>query len=439
MYKSRHLFFSAVLISNLAYAKPLLAQQSLDSTPNGGAVNSVQGPGSSATNVGTTALGVFATASGDRSVAIGPASAGGTYSVGIGNGANAPGLYEVSTGTFAGANNINSDYNTAVGAFTGNFVTGERNSSFGYAAGQFTTGTRNTALGANAGQAVTGDRNLNAGISSGLFSTGSRNVGLGFQAGQYLNGSDNVSIGNTAGSGTSITPLAVNNGVSIGTAASVGADNATAVGAGSSAQGLNSSAYGSNSNATAADSVAVGANSQATQANTVSFGTVGNERRLVNVAPGVAPTDGVNVSQLGGMFNNVSNNILNQANSYTDTQVTNGLVQANSYTNQRFAQSIGYTDIRTRQLKDQINTVQKGANQGVAAAVAMLSTIRTPSPGKSTINLGGGYYGGQSAAALSFAHRSRSSKWQGAMALGVPMSMVSGANVAAAAGIGYEF
>ncbi|CAG9260942.1 hypothetical protein BCEP4_2310015 [Burkholderia cepacia] len=97
-------------------------------------------------------------------------------------------------------------------------------------------------------------------------------------------------------------------------------DNSTATGQGSLASGTNSSAFGqnakasganstalgSNSIAAGANSVAIGAGSVATQPNTVSFGTPGNERRLTNVAPGVAPTDAVNVSQLNAVSGQMS-------------------------------------------------------------------------------------------------------------------------------------
>jgi hypothetical protein len=90
-------------------------------------------------------------------------------------------------------------------------------------------------------------------------------------------------------------------------------------------------------------------------------------------------------------------------------------------------------------LRTRINDVQHGANQGVAAAAAMLTTIRTPDPGKSTISVGGGYYGGQAASAVSLAHRSRSGKLQAVAALGIPTSMVTGANIAASGAIGWQF
>lgn len=41
--------------------------------------------------------------------------------------------------------------------------------------------------------------------------------------------------------------------------------------------------------------------------------------------------------------------------------------------------------------------------------------------------------------ALAMAHRSRSSRWQGVASLGVPASIVNGANIVAAGGFGIQF
>jgi autotransporter adhesin len=57
------------------------------------------------------------------------------------------------------------------------------------------------------------------------------------------------------------------------------------------------------------NAVAIGAGSVASAPNTVSFGTAGNERRLTNVAPGVNPTDAVNLNQLNTMFNTAQDDI----------------------------------------------------------------------------------------------------------------------------------
>ena len=86
--------------------------------------------------------------------------------------------------------------------------------------------------------------------------------------------------------------------VAIGYQARAIADPTTAVGSNSLASGNNSVALGASAEATANRAVALGANSIADQAETVSIGAPGSERRIVNVAPGVAATDAVNVSQL---------------------------------------------------------------------------------------------------------------------------------------------
>jgi trimeric autotransporter adhesin len=98
----------------------------------------------------------------------------------------------------------------------------------------------------------------------------------------------------------------------------------------------------------------------------------------------------------------------------------------------------GLQNVESR-LNGRINEIRSGANQGVAAAAAMMTTARTPDPGKSTISVGGGYYGGQAASAVSMAHRSRSGKLQAVASVGVPVSMVSGSNIAAAGAIGWQF
>jgi trimeric autotransporter adhesin len=89
--------------------------------------------------------------------------------------------------------------------------------------------------------------------------------------------------------------------VAIGYQARALADPTTAVGSNSLASGNDSVALGASAEATATRAVALGAYSVADQPNTVSVGSPGAERRITNVAPGVSPTDAVNVSQLQGL------------------------------------------------------------------------------------------------------------------------------------------
>jgi len=94
--------------------------------------------------------------------------------------------------------------------------------------------------------------------------------------------------------------------VAIGYQSQAIGDPTVAVGANATALGANAVALGAGSTAIASNSVALGANSVADQPNTVSVGSPGNERRITNVAPGVNPTDAVNVSQLQGVQQSVN-------------------------------------------------------------------------------------------------------------------------------------
>jgi len=86
--------------------------------------------------------------------------------------------------------------------------------------------------------------------------------------------------------------------VAIGNQARAIADPTVAIGDNSLASGNDAVAIGASAQATANRSVALGAYSVADQPNTVSVGTPGAERRITNLAPGIGPTDAVNVQQL---------------------------------------------------------------------------------------------------------------------------------------------
>lgn len=132
------------------------------------------------------------------------------------------------------------------------------------------------------------------------------------------------------------------------------ADNGVALGASSAVSGANSVAVGFNAQATASNAVALGTNSVANQANTVSVGSQGNERRITNVASGVAPTDAANVGQL----NSVSN---------------------------------------------RVGEVARVAYSGTALSLAMSGAYqRTPTAGKTVLGLGLGNYKSYSAIALTY-------------------------------------
>ncbi|ANB73976.1 hypothetical protein AYM40_17590 [Paraburkholderia phytofirmans OLGA172] len=84
-------------------------------------------------------------------------------------------------------------------------------------------------------------------------------------------------------------------------ATDTGGPAASATGSGSMAMGGGAQASGDNS-------VALGAGSVADQANTVSVGSLGNERRITNVADGQGPTDAVNMRQFQSGLGSVARN-----------------------------------------------------------------------------------------------------------------------------------
>jgi autotransporter adhesin len=66
---------------------------------------------------------------------------------------------------------------------------------------------------------------------------------------------------------------------------------------------------GAGASATAPNSIALGNGSLASSPNTLSVGSPGSERRITNVAPGIDPTDAVNVSQLNSSVASLSSGI----------------------------------------------------------------------------------------------------------------------------------
>ncbi|MFC7399355.1 YadA family autotransporter adhesin [Chelatococcus sp. GCM10030263] len=143
--------------------------------------------------------------------------------------------------------------------------------------------------------------------------------------------------------------------IAIGHNARVEADNSIAQGTNAlvTASAPRAVAMGADSIVSAPNSVALGAGSVADQPNTVSVGAPGAERRITNVAPGIAPNDAVNVGQL-----------------YTYTQ-----------------------------------SMLKETRRGIAATAA-LSPVMTPSaPGKTTVSASAGFYRSEFGFGVSLAHR----------------------------------
>jgi len=198
--------------------------------------------------------------------------------------------------------------------------------------------------------------------------TGANTTAVGFRAQATQAGS--VAIGNNAQATGDPT-------VAIGQNSLASGNNAVATGADAQATATNSSAIGANAQATGNNSVAIGANSVANQANTVSVGSPGAERTISNVAAGINPTDAVNVSQLN-----------------------TGMTQANQY-----------TDSKVQALQNTINTNQRNADAGTAAAMAVAGLPQPTAPGKSMISIAGSTYQGQTGLALGVSIATGDGRW----------------------------
>jgi autotransporter adhesin len=102
--------------------------------------------------------------------------------------------------------------------------------------------------------------------------------------------------------------------------------------------------------------VVLGVNSTPSGPNTVSVGSPGNERRITNVAPGVNPTDAVNMSQLSALTQSIA-------------------------------------------------AMQRTAYSGVAMSMAMAGTyMPSLNNGQSSLGLGLGYFQGYKAVGIAFRH-----------------------------------
>ncbi|MDD2750569.1 hypothetical protein [Acidithiobacillus sp.] len=191
-----------------------------------------------------------------------------------------------------------------------------------------------------------------------------------------------IAIGDNAVAGTA-------GSVAIGEGAQATGDPTTAVGNNAIASGTNATALGANTTATGTNSVALGQGSAANRADSVSVGNAhtGLTRQITNVAPGTAPTDAVNLSQL------------NQS-------VGNAITQTNKF-----------------------------AASGIAAALAMPGSP-TLCPGMGYVGLQTGEYDGQTAVGARFTYQ-MSKHWNAN--IGVSGGTGAYGHVAVTAGVGYAF
>jgi autotransporter adhesin len=217
-------------------------------------------------------------------------------------------------------------------------------------------------------------------------------------------------------------------GVAIGLFANVSADDSIAI-------GRNADAY-------APESVALGADSIADQANTVSVGFVGGERRIVNVAAGIADTDAVNVSQLkaagqamAAQESQIASNTTQIAASKSaiaaqDRQIATLQAFETDHENrisalEQLGSSFDLLDGRLDGIELHNRKQDKAirsANEGVAMAMAMDTPVLLPGE-RIAVTGGLGYYSNRVAGAASMGFRLTD---RASMSLGVGIAPKSG-------------
>jgi len=161
----------------------------------------------------------------------------------------------------------------------------------------------------------------------------------------------------------------------------------------------------------------------------VSVGSAGNERQITNVAGGTQATDAVNVRQLQAVqqttvrydtnvdgtvnYNSVTMGNGGSTGPVTVHNVAPGVAPTDAVNvqqlNQVGAASNAYTDARVNQMGNTINDIGKKAYAGVAAAMAMESAPYVP--GKLTYAAGMGYYEQQAAMGVSLRKTADNGRW----------------------------
>ncbi len=162
----------------------------------------------------------------------------------------------------------------------------------------------------------------------------------------------------------------------------------------------------------------------------LSVGASGNERQITNVAGGTQATDAVNVRQLQAVQQStvrydtnpdgtVNYNSVTMGNGASNGPVTiqnvaPGVAPTDAVNVQQLNQSSAvnnaYTDMRANALGNEIRSVARNAYAGVAAAMA----VQMPGsyvPGKTVMRMGYGVFKGESAMGVSFRRTAESNAW----------------------------
>ncbi|MBD9578696.1 YadA-like family protein [Pseudomonas sp. PDM23] len=261
-----------------------------------------------------TALGFGANAQASRSTALGESSvAGAAGSVAMGSAAK---VGQSATDSLAlGSGSLIAD-GAQNAAALGKGATANANNSLALGTSAVTGATNSVALGSSAVVGTNSSNGLALGSSSQIGVGASNTVALGTKA---MVG-DRASNGMALGNGSSV-GMDASNAIALGNASSASRSNSVAIGNGAQANGLNSIVLGANSTSTAGRSIRTETAYVPTGATSVagsvadsefSIGHAGDTsnapivRRLTNLAAGAQDTDGVNVSQLKALGEQVA-------------------------------------------------------------------------------------------------------------------------------------
>ena len=397
---------------------------------------------------GTTAVGMLATSIGSNSTALGNrALVGSIIESPFGPGLTINPIQNgTAVGSYAG---VQASGGTAVGSQSS--VSGSGGTALGYlsqAIGVSSSAIGNSAIAFSQFSIATGYFSLANGIGAiALGAQANAQMGVGpaysfdvpapgmaapIAIGQasHAFGADNLAIGSFAVIG--------NHGESTTTY-----QGATAVGAATHVTADHATTLGARTTATADNSVAIGYGSIADQASTVSVGSVGNERRVTNVAAGVNGTDAVNVSQLksvtgdiGAVVDDVAaNSTAIAANSAAIATHTTAIASLQSGMSAiEAAQDL--TNGRIDSLFDLRHHDRRDMKEGVAAAMSMSNAPMPSEPGRVSYAVNGAMFRGEYAVGGSLQYRLNT---QAPMAVNAGFSFAGNKNNGVRVGVAGEF
>ncbi|AOA57871.1 ESPR-type extended signal peptide-containing protein [Acinetobacter larvae] len=293
-----------------------------------------------ATGKGSLAVGHSATSTGNRSIAIGSADIDSATSTDPNQQGTdyqtkdqtlSEGKDSIAIGAAAKATKDNA---LAVGAHAK--AEGKDSTAMGYKS--TATGADSFALGREASAKANNAFAMGASSEASgenAYAMGSQSKATGKNA--FAMGGESQGLGENALAIGGLSTAKEKNSIAVGVNAKANYENSVALGTGAEVNHLNSIAIGENSKTSDYTTTAYLYNEGVAGAKAdggVSFGTVGNERRLQNVAAGSLDTDGVNVSQLKkhkAITDKTGNDIANNLGGDSKFNAETGAISAPNY------------------------------------------------------------------------------------------------------------